>query len=101
MRHDWGIGMKQAWTQVRRWPGWHRISAELRKAFVTLPAADAPQRGWRIAGLILGRLLALLLLGILASMIVMWFSRRREFRADESAPHLQRHVSLAADPGER
>jgi heat shock protein HtpX len=31
---------------------------------------------------------AQLVLGILASMIVMWFSRQREFRADEGGAHL-------------
>jgi heat shock protein HtpX len=33
-------------------------------------------------------LVAELVLGILASMIVMWFSRRREFRADAGGAHL-------------
>jgi heat shock protein HtpX len=33
-------------------------------------------------------IVAELVLGILASMIVMWFSRRREFRADEAGAQL-------------
>lgn len=33
-------------------------------------------------------IIAQLVLGILASMIVMWFSRRREFRADAGGAHL-------------
>ncbi|AIR91610.1 protease HtpX [Pseudomonas cremoricolorata] len=33
-------------------------------------------------------IVAELVLGILASMIVMWFSRRREYRADEAGAHL-------------
>ncbi|MBM3393735.1 MAG: protease HtpX [Betaproteobacteria bacterium] len=38
-----------------------------------------------------------LILGIVASIIVMWFSRRREFRADEGGASLsQRHKMIAA-----
>jgi heat shock protein HtpX len=37
-----------------------------------------------------------LLLGILANMIVMWFSRRREFRADRGGAHLAGTGSMIA-----
>ena len=39
-------------------------------------------------------LIAQLVLGILASMIVMWFSRRREFRADAGGAHLAGRDSM-------
>jgi heat shock protein HtpX len=37
-----------------------------------------------------------LVLGILASMIVMWFSRRREFRADAGGAHLSGRNNMIA-----
>lgn len=45
------------------------------------------ERGLGI-GYYLSSIIAQLVLGILASMIVMWFSRRREFRADSGAANL-------------
>jgi len=39
-------------------------------------------------------IIAQLVLGILASMIVMWFSRRREFRADAGGAHLAGRQSM-------
>lgn len=39
-------------------------------------------------------IIAQLVLGILASMIVMWFSRRREFRADAGGAHLAGRESM-------
>jgi len=44
---------------------------------------DRPGVGYFVASLI-----AQIVLGILATMIVMWFSRRREFRADAGGAHL-------------
>lgn len=41
-------------------------------------------------------IVAQLVLGILASMIVMWFSRRREFRADAGGAHLAGRNSMIA-----
>jgi heat shock protein HtpX len=37
-----------------------------------------------------------MVLGILASMIVMWFSRRREFRADAGGAHLAGRTNMIA-----
>lgn len=45
--------------------------------------SDAPGIGYYIATIV-----AELVLGILASVIVMWFSRKREFRADEAGARL-------------
>src|SRR5262245_6173820 len=45
-------------------------------------------------GFIITVIVAQLLLGILASMIVMWFSRRREFRADAGGAHLAGRDSM-------
>ena len=42
----------------------------------------------RIFGYFVATIFAELVLGILASIIVMWFSRRREFRADAAGAHL-------------
>src|SRR5690349_19739547 len=39
-------------------------------------------------------IVAELILGILASMIVMWFSRRREYRADEAGAHARHHEGI-------
>jgi len=39
-------------------------------------------------------IIAQLVLGILASLIVMWFSRRREFRADAGGAHLAGRDSM-------
>src|SRR5690606_20483945 len=39
-------------------------------------------------GYFVATIFADLVLGILASIIVMWFSRRREYRADEAGAHL-------------
>ena len=48
-------------------------------------------------GYILGSIVAELVLGILASIIAMWFSRWREFRADAAGAHLAgRHKMIAA-----
>ena len=45
------------------------------------------------------------MLGILASMIVAWFSRQREFRADRGSADLHRHAAAddqrARAPGRR
>lgn len=41
-------------------------------------------------------IIAELVLGILASMIVMWFSRQREFRADAGAARLTTHAKMIA-----
>jgi heat shock protein HtpX len=45
-------------------------------------------------GFFLASLVAQILLGILASMIVMWFSRRREFRADAGGAKLAGRDSM-------
>ena len=45
--------------------------------------SDAPGIGYYVATIV-----AELVLGILASIIVMWFSRKREFRADEAGARL-------------
>ncbi|HVY66278.1 MAG TPA: protease HtpX [Gammaproteobacteria bacterium] len=48
------------------------------------------------AGFFLASLVAQILLGILASMIVMWFSRQREFRADAGGARLAGRDSMIA-----
>ncbi len=54
------------------------------------------ERGHGI-GFFLASLVAQVVLGILASMIVMWFSRWREYRADAGGAHLAgRHKMIAA-----
>jgi Zn-dependent protease with chaperone function len=40
-------------------------------------------------------IIAEMVLGILASIIVMWFSRQREFRADSDGAHLARGAMIA------
>jgi heat shock protein HtpX len=47
-------------------------------------------------GFFIASLVAQILLGILATMIVMWFSRRREFRADTGGAHLAGRASMIA-----
>ena len=47
-------------------------------------------------GFFIASIVAQILLGILASMIVMWFSRRREFRADEGGAKLAGRSSMVA-----
>jgi len=47
-------------------------------------------------GYFLGSLVAQMVLGILAAMIVAWFSRRREFRADESGAILTSKFAMTA-----
>jgi heat shock protein HtpX len=47
-------------------------------------------------GFFVTSLIAQILLGILASMIVMWFSRRREFKADEGGARLAGRENMAA-----
>jgi heat shock protein HtpX len=59
--------------------------------FVVDRAVFRTERGYG-PGFFITSLIAQLLLGILASMIVMWFSRRREFRADAGG------ASLAGTP---
>ncbi|MCG3170289.1 MAG: Protease HtpX [Pseudomonadales bacterium] len=54
------------------------------------------ERGHGI-GFYLTTIVAEIVLGVLASMIVMWFSRRREFRADAAGAHLGgRNAMIAA-----
>jgi heat shock protein HtpX len=55
--------------------------------FVVDRAVFRTERGYG-PGFFITSLIAQLLLGILASMIVMWFSRRREFRADAGGARL-------------
>jgi heat shock protein HtpX len=45
-------------------------------------------------GFFIASLVAQILLGVLASMIVMWFSRQREFRADAGGARLAGHESM-------
>ena len=45
-------------------------------------------------GFFIGRFVAQRVLGLLANMIVMWFSRRREFRADEGGASLATRQSM-------
>jgi heat shock protein HtpX len=45
-------------------------------------------------GFFLASFVAQILLGILATMIVMWFSRQREFRADAGGAKLAGHDSM-------
>jgi heat shock protein HtpX len=45
-------------------------------------------------GFFVASIVAQIILGILASMIVMWFSRRREFRADEGGAKLAGRSSM-------
>ena len=47
-------------------------------------------------GMIAAEIVAQLVLGILASMIVMWFSRRREFRADAGGANLAGRQNMIA-----
>jgi len=47
-------------------------------------------------GFFISSLIAQILLGILASMIVMWFSRQREFRADEGGAKLAGRENMVA-----
>ena len=47
-------------------------------------------------GFIITVIVAQLVLGVLASMIVMWFSRQREFRADAGGAHLAGRSSMIA-----
>ncbi len=47
-------------------------------------------------GFFVTSMVAQILLGILASMIVMWFSRRREFRADDGGAKLAGRENMAA-----
>jgi heat shock protein HtpX len=47
-------------------------------------------------GFFISSLVAQILLGILASMIVMWFSRQREFRADEGGAKLAGRENMVA-----
>jgi heat shock protein HtpX len=51
------------------------------------------ERGYGI-GFFVATLVAQILLGILASIIVMWFSRRREFRADAGGAKLAGRDSM-------
>jgi heat shock protein HtpX len=55
--------------------------------FVVDRAVFRTERGYG-PGFFITSLIAQLLLGILASIIVMWFSRRREFRADAGGARL-------------
>ncbi|OGT14191.1 MAG: zinc metalloprotease HtpX [Gallionellales bacterium RIFOXYB12_FULL_54_9] len=56
---------------------------------------DGEERGPGI-GSFVAEMIAQLVLGVLASIIVMWFSRQREFRADAGAAHLAGRQKMIA-----
>jgi heat shock protein HtpX len=66
-------------------------------ASILASVLDRGNRGGRGMGYYLGYVIAQSLLGFLASLIVFWFSRRREFRADIGGAELAgRHKMIAA-----
>ncbi|MSR13709.1 MAG: protease HtpX [Gammaproteobacteria bacterium] len=66
-------------------------------ASILASVLDRGNRGGRGIGYYLGYTIAQSLLGFLASLIVFWFSRRREFRADSGGADLAgRHKMIAA-----
>jgi heat shock protein HtpX len=62
---------------------------------VLLRGGDERDTGYG-PGFFVASLVAQVLLGILATMIVMWFSRRREFRADAGGARLAGRSSMIA-----
>ncbi len=66
-------------------------------ASILASVLDRNQNGQRGIGYYLGYTIAQALLGFLASLVVFWFSRRREFRADSGGADLAgRHKMIAA-----
>jgi heat shock protein HtpX len=74
----------------------HVVAAIVRN---TIGSRDSEDRGPSFVGVIAGQitfLLAQILFGLLGSMVTGWFSRQREFRADQGGAHLAGRENMIA-----